>query len=98
MAAQSRSSEVSRAVEATPQELVVTGAWGGVFSAKNLPPAQLAFWEEAMRQVSQNPGWKADLERNYWLDDFTVGAQFRKELEKDYAETRKVLVDVGLAK
>jgi tripartite-type tricarboxylate transporter receptor subunit TctC len=51
-----------------------------------------------MRQVAQNPGWKHDLERNYWLDDFAVGAQFRKELEKDYAETRKVMVDVGLVK
>jgi putative tricarboxylic transport membrane protein len=77
---------------------VVSGSWGGVFGPRNLPAAQLAFWEEAMRRVAQNPGWKADLERNYWLDDFTVGAQFRKELEKDYAETRKVLVDVGLAK
>jgi putative tricarboxylic transport membrane protein len=77
---------------------VVSGSWGGVFGPRNLPPAQLAFWEEAMRQVAQNPGWKHDLDRNYWLDDFAVGAQFRKELEKDYAETKKVLVDVGLAK
>ena len=77
---------------------VVSGSWGGVFGPRNLPPAQLAFWEEAMRQVSQNPGWKLDLERNYWLDDFAVGAQFRKELEKDYTETRRVLVDVGLVK
>ncbi len=77
---------------------VVSGSWGGVFGPRNLPAAQLAFWEEAMRRVSQNAGWKADLEKNYWLDDFAVGAQFRKELEKDYADTRKVLVDVGLAK
>jgi putative tricarboxylic transport membrane protein len=77
---------------------VVSGSWGGVFGPRNLPPAQLAFWEDAMRQVAQNPGWKHDLDRNYWLDDFAVGAQFRKELEKDYAETRKVMVDVGLVK
>lgn len=77
---------------------VVSGSWGGVFGPRSLPPAQLAFWEEAMRQVSQNPGWKADLDKNYWLDDFAVGAQFRKELEKDYTETRRVLVDVGLVK
>ena len=77
---------------------VVSGAWSGVFGPRNLPAAQLAFWEEAMRQISQNPGWKADLERNYWLEDFSVGAQFRKELEKDYAVTKKVLIDVGLAK
>ncbi len=77
---------------------VVSGSWSGVFGPRNLPAAQLAFWEDAMRKVAQNPGWKFDLERNYWLEDFAVGEQFRKELEKDYAETKKVLMDVGLAK
>ena len=77
---------------------VVSGSWRGAFGPRNLPPAQLAFWEEAMRQITQNPGWKADLEKNYWLDDFAVGAQFRKDLEKDYADTRRILTDVGLAK
>lgn len=77
---------------------VVSGSWGGVFGPRNLSAAQVAFWEEAMRQMSQNPGWKADLEKNYWLEDFAVGAQFRKELEKDYADNKRILQDVGLAK
>ncbi len=76
---------------------VVSGAWSGVFGPRNLPAAQVTFWEEAMRQMSQNPGWKADIEKNYWLEDFAVGAQFRKELEKDYADNRRILQDVGLA-
>lgn len=77
---------------------VVSGSWGGVFGPRNLPPAQLVFWEEAMRRVSQNPGWKDDLDRNYWLDEFATGAQFRKYLEKDYTDTRRILVEVGLVK
>ncbi len=77
---------------------VVSGSWRGVMGPKDLPPAQLAFWENAMRQVSQNAGWKTDLERNYWSEDFAVGAQLRKDLEKDYVDTKKILVDIGLAK
>jgi len=77
---------------------VVSGSWRGAFGPRNLPPAQLAFWEQAMRQVAENPGWKSDLEKNYWLADFSAGAQFRAELEKDYADTRRILADVGLAK
>ena len=77
---------------------VVSGSWGGVFGPRNMQAVQVAFWEDAMRQLSQNAGWKADLEKNYWLEDFAVGAQLKKELEKDYVDTRKVLVDVGLAK
>jgi len=42
--------------------------------------------------------WKADLEKNYWADDFATGAKLRKELEQDYAETKAVLTDLGLAK
>lgn len=77
---------------------VVFGSWGGVFGPRNLPAAQLAFWERAMQQVAQNPGWKSDLEKNYWTEDFAVGGQFRKNLEKDYVDTKKILTDIGLAK
>ena len=77
---------------------VVSGSWRGVMGPKDMPAAQLAFWENAMRLVSQNAGWKVDLERNYWSEDFAIGAQFRKDLEKDYVDTKKVLVDIGLAK
>ena len=77
---------------------VVSGSWRGVMGPKDMPPAQLAYWENAMRLLSQNAGWKADLERNYWSEDFTIGAQLKKDLEIDYADTKKILVDIGLAK
>ena len=77
---------------------VVSGSWRGIMGPKELPAAQLAFWENAMRLVSQNAGWKTDIERNYWSEDFAIGAQFRKDLEKDYVDTKKILVDIGLAK
>ena len=77
---------------------VVSGSWRGVMGPKDMPAAQLAYWENAMRQVSQNAGWKTDMARNYWSEDFATGAQFRKDLENDYVDTKKVLVDLGLAK
>ncbi len=77
---------------------VVSGSWRGIFGPKDMPAAQIAFWENAMRRVSQNTGWKADIERNYWSEDFAIGAQLKKELETDYADTEKILVDIGLAK
>ena len=53
---------------------VVSGSWRGVMGPKDLSAPQLAYWENAMRQLSQNAGWKTDLERNYWSEDFAVGA------------------------
>ncbi len=77
---------------------VVSGSWRGVIGPKELSAAQLAYWENAMRLLSQNAGWKADIERNYWSEDFAVGAQLRKNLDKDYADAKKILLDIGLAK
>lgn len=77
---------------------VVSGSWRGIMGPKDMPAAQVAYWENALRQVSQNAGWKADMERNYWSEDFAIGAQLKKDLEKDYADTKKVLTDIGLAK
>jgi tripartite-type tricarboxylate transporter receptor subunit TctC len=51
-----------------------------------------------LRKATQAPEWKADIEKNFWSDDFVTGEQFRKDLDKDYAEMRAVLVDLGLAK
>jgi putative tricarboxylic transport membrane protein len=60
--------------------------------------AQIAYWENALRRVIESAEWKADLERNFWVDDFATGAQFRRDLDKDYADAKSVFVELGLAK
>ena len=77
---------------------VVAGSWRGVFAPKGLTPAQLAYWENALRKVAESPDWKSDLEKNYWTDHFVTGAALKKELEQEYAQDKAVLVDLGLAK
>jgi tripartite-type tricarboxylate transporter receptor subunit TctC len=64
--------------------------------AEGLTPAQVA-WESAA-QGDLVPEWQSDLEKNYWSNDFVTSAQFRKDLENDYAEMKLVLADLGLAK
>ena len=66
--------------------------------AKGMTPAQVARWEGVLRQVVQSPDWQTDLEKNFWTNDFTVGEAFRKDLDKDYAAMKAVLVEIGLAK
>jgi len=77
---------------------LVWGGWRAIMGPKGLSPAQVAYWEGALRKATQVPEWRADLEKNYWSDDFVTGAQFQKDLEKDYADMKSVLVDLGLAK
>ena len=77
---------------------VVTGGWRGIVGPKGLAPAQVAYWENTLARATKVPEWREDLERNFWSDDFVMSAQFRKDLDKDYADMKAVLVDLGLAK
>jgi putative tricarboxylic transport membrane protein len=77
---------------------VVHGSWRGVFGPKGLTPGQLAFWENALRKIAETPEWKADLEKNFWSDNFLTGAPLKKEIEREYVATKAVLADIGLAK
>ena len=56
------------------------------------------YWENTLRKAIESAEWKSDLEKILGVDDFVTGAQFRKDLEKDYADTKAVLVDLGMAK
>ena len=77
---------------------LVYGGWRSIVGPKGLTPQQVAFWEGALRKASQSAEWKTELERNYWSDDFVTSAQFRKDLDKDYADMKSVLTDLGLAR
>ncbi len=77
---------------------LVYGPWRAILGPKGLSAAQIAYWENALRKATETAEWKSDLEKNLGVDDFATGAQFRKELDKDYADTKAVLLDLGMAK
>jgi putative tricarboxylic transport membrane protein len=77
---------------------LVFGGWRAIMGPKGLSAAQVAYWEGALEKATKVPAWREDLQRNFWSDDFVKSAQFRKDLEKDYADMKAVLVDLGLAK
>jgi putative tricarboxylic transport membrane protein len=77
---------------------VVSGGWRAIMGPKGLSPAQVAYWEGALAKATKVPEWRDDLEKNFWSDDFVTSAQFRKDLEKDYADMKTVLGDLGMVK
>jgi len=77
---------------------LVYGGWRAIMGPKGITAPQLAYWEGALQKATSAKEWKTELERNYWSDDFVTGAQFRKDLDKDYADMKAVLTDLGLAR
>lgn len=77
---------------------VVYGSWRALVGPRGLSPAHVTYWENVLRKVTETAAWKADLESNYWSSYFFTGQQFRKNLDKEYAETKSVMADIGLIK
>ena len=42
--------------------------------------------------------WKASLEKRNWSGSFLRGQEFARYLDAEYATTRAVMIDLGLAK
>ena len=77
---------------------LVFGGWRAIMGPKGLSAPQVAYWEGVLRKATQVPEWQDGIQKNYWSDDFVTGAQFKKDLDKDYADMKAVLVELGLAK
>ena len=77
---------------------MVYGSWRAILAPRGLTPGQIAFWEDALRKSVETAEWKAELTRYYWSDYFATGGALRKNLDKEYADMRSVLVELGLAR
>ncbi len=75
-----------------------TSGWRGVLGAKDLPQPQIAYWEDVLRKVVQTPEWKQDLEDNFWVDAYASAAETRRRLDREYAEVRQTMSELGMAK
>lgn len=77
---------------------LVYGSWRSIVGPKGLTPAQVTFWENALRKVVESEDWKAELARNYWGDFFSTGPELRAIIDRESKAMKAVLVDLGLAK
>jgi len=72
--------------------------WRVVFGAKDITPAQVNFWEEALAKTVVTADWKKLLDDNNLESQFMRSRDTAKYLESEYAATRAVMSDLGLAK
>ena len=77
---------------------VVFGLWRLAIGPKGMSAAQTAYWEDTLRKATETADWKADMEQNFWSDNFVPGEEFRKSLAQEYATAKSLFTDLGLAK
>jgi putative tricarboxylic transport membrane protein len=78
-------------------DVVVTN-WRGFVGPKGMTPGQIAYWEDVLRRLSESEEWKKELDANFWSSDYMGSVETQKFLERDNAQAREFVVDLGLAK
>lgn len=73
-------------------------SWRGFIGAKDLTPAQIAFWDRAFAAAIQVDEWKKDLAQNAWAEDLRNAAETRKHLDNEHELIARMLADLGLVK
>lgn len=73
-------------------------SWRGFLGAKDLTPAQIAFWDAAFAQALRQEDWKQDLARNAWAEDLKNAAETRKHLDSEQELIARMLGELGLLK
>ena len=76
----------------------VVSQWRGVVGPKGMGDAQVAYWEQTLKRMTEADAWKQDLDKNYWVADFMNARQMRQFLEKDNGSLKVFLGDLGLSK
>jgi len=72
--------------------------WRAIMGTKGMAASEVAYWEEAFAKMAASDEWKKTLELQGWHGQFLRSAEFSKYLDKEYAATRGIMVDLGIAK
>jgi putative tricarboxylic transport membrane protein len=74
----------------------VVSNWRLMVGPKGMSAAQIAFWESSLKRFVESEQWKKELEANFWSSDFMGNADTMKFLERQNAQARAFLGELGL--
>ena len=77
---------------------VVAMGWTAIIAPPGLTPAQIAWWEETLAELTRSEEWRKYLAFNYWQNVYQGHAQASAHLKAQYDQVRAGLTDLGLAK
>lgn len=72
--------------------------WRMMMAAPGVTPAQIAYWQDALRRTTETPEWRRELEANYQSNEFVVGAELARTVDALHAELKVLLTDLDLVK
>lgn len=77
---------------------MTASSWRAVIAPRDLTAAQIAYWDAVFRRLVQTEDWKKEVAENYWENTYLPAAATRRRLADEYAETKQILTELGMAK
>ena len=76
----------------------VVSNWRAMVGPRGMTPAQVGYWEQALRRFTESDEWKKELESNFWRSEYMRSVETRKYFDQDYAQAKAFLTELGLAR
>ncbi|HXV10475.1 MAG TPA: tripartite tricarboxylate transporter substrate-binding protein [Burkholderiales bacterium] len=74
------------------------GSWRGITGARGITADQIAFWTKLLEAAIATKEWKHELAHYYWTPMPLFGGALWDHLERERAEMRAILEELGLLK
>lgn len=74
------------------------GSWRGVTGARGVSADQVRFWDNLLGAATATNEWQSELARYYWTPMPLYGGALWDHLERERAEMRTILEELGLFK
>lgn len=72
------------------------GSWRGAAAPSGIGDAQVAFWQGVLSAAVTTAEWRSELERHFWTEMYKDGDEMKAYLDREYAEMRDILGELGL--
>ena len=76
----------------------VSANWRAVVGRKMMPPAQIAYWDQALGAMVKTPEWQDAARKHQWEDDYLNSAGTLKFMQDEYKHLETLLTELGDAK
>lgn len=69
-----------------------------MFAPPGLTREQVAYWDNLLRRSVASPQWKKAVLQEQWVDEYIGSNDLAQYIAREYAETREILADLGMAR
>ena len=76
---------------------VIAENWRLAIAAKGISDAQAAYWEGALKRLTESDEWLKELESNYLPNNALARNDTERYIKEQYGEIKTILTDLGLA-